>query len=220
MLNFLRSVNRMIALKAAILFLLISATSHFLYAESHEPSPPPVFRQDETQHGFSQFDTLPDIPGLRSEESPESNPTIKPSNDPDKPPGGLFYRIEFAKGFEENEGIRRGHFLVPVDSTNVFPPDTESLFLVFTVHQHYAPYQVFGRLYPEHVNGLDSATLVDEDTMHLAMEDESGYLHFSPPSDEWPEGSYRVEVFVGYEASDLNKMGTMRFSIVSSEQSS
>ena len=211
----------MVVLQGTLLFLFISATSNSLFAESRERSLPPVFQQGEIQHGFSQFDTLPDIPDLPSKKNPETtfHPMIKPSNNSDEPPGGLFYRIQFAKGFEEKEGIRRGHFVVPVDSTNVFPPDTESLFLVFTVHQHYTPYQVFGRLYSEQVQGLKSSTLVDEDIMHLATEDESGYLHFSPPEDEWAEGSYRVEVFVGFEASELNKMGTMRFSVMSSKQS-
>ena len=79
---------------------------------------------------FSQFDTLPVIPDSPPHPLPSqpSKPNLKPPNDPNEPPKGLFYRIEFAKGFEEKEGIRRGHFVVPTDSTNVFPPDIQSLF--------------------------------------------------------------------------------------------
>ena len=109
-----------------------------------------------------------------------------------------------------------GHFVIPLNPTTVFPSDVGTIFMVFRVHQHYAPYQVFGRVYPEQVDGLDPSVLVDEDTMYLATEDdESGYLQFAPIDKTWPTGSYRVLVYVGYEASEFNLRGTVRFSVKS-----
>ena len=85
--------------------------------------------------------------------------------------------------------------------------------LIFSVFKHNTPYQVFGRLYPEKVAHQDPTGLLDEDTMYLAAEDESGYLQFYPRSGRWTPGTYQVKIYVGWETSEVNQMGTMRFSI-------
>ena len=178
-----------------------------------------VFQPDEIQHGFSEFDTLPEIyPDAPPVTSVDSLPQAESTNgykDPSKKPTGLFFRLEFAEGFEEEEGLRRGHMIEPVNPKQIFTQDTRAVFLVFTVFKHYAPYQVFGRLYPEHVDNLDPSYLLDEDTMYLATEDESGYLQFFPHSGQWIPGSYQVKVYVGYEANSVNHMGTMQFTVTS-----
>ncbi len=191
------------------------AVPWLLHAKTPDQPFPRVFQPDETQHGFSEFETMPEIPPSTSEPSSrqESIPNVRPPNEPNEPPQGLFYRLDFAKGFEEEEGRRRGHFIVPIDPAREFTPETKPIFLVFRVHQHYGDYQVFGRLYPENVEGLNPLTVMDKDAIHLANEDDSGYLQFDPPEDQWPPGSYRVEIFVGFEASKFNMMGTMRFSV-------
>ncbi|GJL55879.1 MAG: hypothetical protein NPIRA02_30110 [Nitrospirales bacterium] len=190
-----------------------TTTPSFLYAEPSPPSPPPVFQPDETQHGFSQYESIPYHPPS----SPDPLPLQEPSGDLDdalnQPPGGLFYRIEFAKGFEEAQGIRKGHTIVSVEPTTVFTPESPFVFLVFHVHQHYAPYQVIGRLYPEKVNGETSTALIEEDAIYLATEDDGGYLQFDRPGKQWPVGDYRVEIYVGFEVNPINMMGTMRFSV-------
>ncbi|MCA9472565.1 MAG: hypothetical protein MRJ96_02500 [Nitrospirales bacterium] len=194
---------------------LLLTLSSALSKEAVESPPPPVFQPHETQHGFSEFDSLPEIPSSIPNSSTDHPSSLDDSskNDLDQPPEGLFFHLDFAKSYEADEGIRRGHFVVPVSPNTVFPPDDKPIFLVFRVHQHYGVYQVFGRLYPEQVDTLDPLTLLDEDTMHLATEDDSGYLQFDPPNKQWLPGSYRVEIFVGFEATMLNKMGTMRFSV-------
>ena len=181
-------------------------------ADPQSSDSPPPFRPDEIQHGFSEFDTMPTIP---PDSSPESSSDSLPdsSKDLEQPPEGLFHRIEFAEGFEEEEGLRRGHIMVPVHPTEVFQPDTRAVFIVFSVFKHYAPYQVFGRMYPEEVDGLDPNRILDEDTIYLATEDESGYLQFFAPSGKWSTGTYRVEIYVGYEINAVNRMGTMRFTV-------
>ena len=90
------------------------------------------------------------------------------------------------------------------------------MYLVFTVHEHLSSYQIIGRLFAETETGLDSPQWLDEDIAALATEDESGFLKFFPPGGTWQPGRYRVEIFVGYIANAINKMGTMRFTIIPS----
>ncbi|UCE64099.1 MAG: hypothetical protein JSU59_02850 [Nitrospirota bacterium] len=181
-------------------------------------SPPPVFQPGEIQHGFSEFDSLPEIP---PDDPPSFSPPVASDpegnvpHDPNQKPAGLFFQMEFAEGFEEEQGIRKGHMVIPINPTNEFSSDTRAVYLVFSVFKHYAPYQVFGRLYPEKVDNQDPTELLDEDTMYLAAEDESGYLQFFPQSGRWTPGTYQVKIFVGWETSELNQRGTMRFSITS-----
>jgi len=187
-------------------------------ADPDSSSPPPVFQPDEIQHGFSEYDSLPEIPSDDTAvTSPNllSNPDGEFLHDPNQNPGGLFFQIEFAEDFEEEQGIRKGHVIVPVNPTNVFSPDTRAVYLVFSVFKHHAPYQVFGRLYQEKVDNQDPTVLLDEDTMYLAAEDESGYLQFYPQAGRWIPGTYQVKIFVGWETSEFNQMGTMRFRISS-----
>ena len=135
----------------------------------------------------------------------------------DSPPGGLFRRITLAHDFEEDLDVRRGHLYSPVRAAETFAPDTAAVYMVFRVFRHYAPYHVIGRLVPERVPGLSGKTVTDEDTASLALEDESGYLKFFAPSHDgqpgWHPGLYRIEIFVGYEATDLTRMGALRFTI-------
>ena len=187
-------------------------------AEDSKPSQPPtVFLPQETQHGFAEFDTPPDF---FEDEAPTttSAPYKDYSNSPDLPsfdhkPEGLFDNMVFAESVEEDRAIRRGHILIPVNPTDTFPQSAKAVHLVFGVHAHLAPFQVIGRLFPEDNPNLDASQWIDEDRADLALEDESGYLKFFPPDGEWQPGRYRVDVYVGYMVSTVNKMGTMRFSI-------
>ena len=211
-------VRRLIILNVGIvipvfLMSLIYSPNGFGAGPASSVAPPP-FDPNERQHGFSEYDTMPPIPS-DSPSEPSSNTLPGTSENLDQPPEGLFYAIEFAEGFEEEEGLRRGHLVTPVRPTDVFRPDTSRIFLVFAVFKHYAPYQVFGRMYPENVDGLDPNQILEEDTMYLATEDEGGYLQFFPSSGTWHPGTYRVEIYVGYEINPVNRMGTMRFSVTS-----
>jgi hypothetical protein len=131
----------------------------------------------------------------------------------DAPPQGLFTSITTAEGFEEELGFRRTHEIVPVKPTDRFRPDTQAVFIVFHLHQHYQGFQIFGRCFPEAVAGLDPTVIVGQDVMHIALEDESGYLMLSPQQDRWKPGRYRVEIHVGEEINEMSLMGTMRFTI-------
>ena len=186
-----------------------------LYAEESNQEHPRVFQSDETQHGFSSFESLPEVYSSTPEEH-MAHDNLKPPIETDQPPKGVFYRLDFTKEVDDDEGIRRGHFVTPINPTSTLPSDGRPVYLVFRVHSHYASYQVFGKLYPENIANMDSSTLIDEDAMHLTPEDDSGYLQFDPPSATWPAGKYQVKIFVGYEASQFNLMGTMRFSVAPS----
>ena len=204
-----------ISLLALFLAFALS-TSHGWASDKNDPGAPPPFTQNEPQHGFQSFDAMPELPSDSPSDSPAHTPPPPTHSlkDIDQPPKGLFYHIVFAEGFEEIEVLRRGYSLEPIHPTDTFYPDTRAVFIVFTVFKHIAPYQVFGRLYPEDVQGLDSHTILDEDTILLAAVDESGYLQFFPPSGRWLPGRYRVEIYVGFEINPMNRMGTMRMTVV------
>ena len=56
--------------------------------------------------------------------------------------------------------------------------------------------QVTSRWYAENVEGLDPGFFIDESTIDV---NEDGidyvYFYFPPPTDGWPVGTYKVEVF-------------------------
>ncbi|MGQ0667469.1 MAG: hypothetical protein ACT4O4_10570 [Nitrospiraceae bacterium] len=132
----------------------------------------------------------------------------------DAPPRGLFRSIATAEGFEEELGFRRTHEIVPVRPTERFPSDASAVFIVFSLHQHYQAFTVFGRCTPEAVPGIERETIVTEDAMHIALEDESGYLKLSPPQGGWKPGRYKVKIHTGEQVNEMSLMGTMRFSVL------
>ncbi len=132
----------------------------------------------------------------------------------DAPPQGLFRAITTAEGFDEVLGLHRTHEIVPVKPTDRFRPDTQAVFIVFLLHQHYQGFQVIGRCYPEAVAGLDPTVAIGQDAMHIALEDDTGYLAFSPPRVAWKPGRYKVEIHVGEQINEMSLMGAMRFTIV------
>lgn len=136
-----------------------------------------------------------------------------PTYDFNRTPAGLFRSIQTAQGFEEEMGFRRTHEIVPVGITDLFHPASPAVYIVFSVFPHYQPYQVFGICYPEQVPGLDPATLIAQDTMYLALEDESGYVKLDPPAGGWKPGVYKVEIHVGFAVTDVSLTGTMRFTV-------
>lgn len=162
-------------------------------------------------------------PALQAAELPiTKNPSIadfqnRPQDvvpyDFDAPPQGLFRTITTAEGFDEELGFQRTHEIVPVTPTDRFSPDTPAVFIVFHLHQHYQGFKVFGRCFPEAVAGLDPTVVISQDAMHIALEDNSGYLTLSPPKKMWKPGRYKVEIHVGEQVSEMSLMGTMRFTI-------
>src|SRR5436853_137073 len=138
----------------------------------------------------------------------------------DAPPEGIFRSIKLAQGFEEEMGYRRTHEMVPVGLTEVFRPDSPAVFAVFQVHQHYESFQVFGLCFPEQVEGLDAKTVIAQDVMYLALEDESGYVKLQAPLGGWKPGKYKVEIHIGWKVNEISLVGTMRFTVVTDGQSS
>lgn len=197
----------------SIFFVIISLPC---WAEDAQlTAPPSVFLPNEQQHGFAEFDSPPDF---FKDEAPNENvaPYKGYSDSPQLPsfdhrPSGLFESLVFAESFEEDRTIRRGHILVPVNPTDTFAPTAKAVHLVFAVHEHLAPYQIIGRLFPEEVPNMNPNQWIDEDRADLALEDESGYLKFFAPNGSWQPGRYRVDIYVGYMVNSLNRMGTMRF---------
>jgi hypothetical protein len=148
----------------------------------------------------------------------QNRPVDAQPYDFDAPPKGMFRSITMAEDFEEELGFRRTHEIVPVRPTERFSQDTPAIYIVFSLHQHYQAFTVFGRCAPEAVSGIDRGTIVSEDAMHIALEDESGYLKLSPPNGGWKPGRYTVEIHTGEQVNEMSLMGTMRFSIIASGQ--
>ncbi|MGE3977209.1 MAG: hypothetical protein AB7F94_06425 [Nitrospira sp.] len=136
----------------------------------------------------------------------------------DAPPQGMFRSIALAEDFEERMGFQRTHEIMPVKPTDRFAPGIPAIFIVFSFHQHYQGFKVFGRCTPEQVAGIAPGTIVSEDAMHIALEDDSGYLKLSPPKSGWKPGRYKVEIHVGEQVNETSLMGTMRFTIVASRK--
>lgn len=135
----------------------------------------------------------------------------------DAPPQGLFRSITMAEDFEEQLGFHRTHEIVPVKPTERFATETPAVFIVFSLHQHYQGFNVFGRCLPESVPGVAPGTVVSEDVMRIALEDDSGYLKLSPPPGGWRAGRYKVEIHVGEQVNEMSLMGTMRFTIAAAK---
>lgn len=131
----------------------------------------------------------------------------------DAPPQGLFRSITLAEDFEERLGFHRTHEIVPINPTERFSTDVAGIVIVFALHQHYQAFTVFGRCMPEQVAGLSPETVVSEDAMHIALEDESGYLRLPSPSGGWKPGRYKVEIHTGEQINEMSLMGTMRFTV-------
>jgi hypothetical protein len=186
-------------------------------AGASDPAPadsPKVFQPNEMQHGFAEYDTPPDFSSPDDAPAPYEGYSQSPAmSSTDEKPGGLFLSLDFAESVEEDRTIRRGHIYVPVNPTNSFTLDIPSVYLVFSVHKHLASYQIIGRLFHETAPGLDPTQWLDEDMAELATEDESGFLKFFPPEGTWQPGRYRVDIYVGYIATPVNKMGAMRFTV-------
>jgi hypothetical protein len=136
---------------------------------------------------------------------------VKPYNF-DAPPEGMFYSIQTTEGFEEEVGYRRANEIVPVNPTDAFDPKSQ-VYIVFRVYPHYESFQIFGRCYPEAVDGVDPQKLIAEDIVYMALEDETGYLKLPSPPDGWRLGKYRVEIHVGWKVNEVTLIGTMRFSV-------
>jgi hypothetical protein len=161
----------------------------------------------------SWADELPLTRNLPIPEFQNKPQDAKPYNF-DAPPEGMFRSITMAEGFEEELGFRRTHEIVPVKPTEHFPVTAPAVFIVFQLHQHYQAFQVFGRCFSEDVPGLPAHTLVGQDAMYIALEDETGYLKLFPPLDGWRPGRYKVEIHAGEQVNDMSLIGTMRFTIV------
>lgn len=136
----------------------------------------------------------------------------------DAPPQGMFRSIATAEDFEERLGPLRTHEILPIKPTERFRADVAAIFIVFSLHQHYQAFTVFGRCMSEQVADVLPGTIVTEDAMHIALEDESGYLKLSPPQKGWTPGRYKVEIHTGEQVNEMSLMGTMRFTIVASEK--
>ena len=135
----------------------------------------------------------------------------KPYND-DAPPAGMFYFIKLAENVEYELGARQSHEIVPVNEKEVFGSD-QAVFVVFKMYPHFESYQVMGRCFPEQAEGLDIDKPLVEDSMYVALEDDTGYLKLVPPDGHWRRGRYKVEIHVGWRVSDFSLLGTMRFSV-------
>lgn len=200
-----------------ILGLLWLLTASLVMAGERAPEITPPFQPGDSRHGYADFETLPDVPSELPADSHQHVPLSQQPLSPDDRPRGLFQNITTAKSFDVGLEFRRGHYYRPIEPTDVFRTEALAVYVVFRVFEHYAPYQIIGRVYPESVSGLDRDVWFDEDVVSLAPEDESGYLKLFPPKEGWLPGQYRVDIYVGYEVNPNNRMGSLRFTMQSAD---
>jgi hypothetical protein len=170
-------------------------------------------------HAFAADEDPPLTRNVPIQEFQNRADDVKPYNF-DAPPEGIFRSIQMAEGFEEELGFRRTHEIVPVSITEVFRPDSPAIYIVFSFYQHLDSFQVYALCYPEQVSGLPPKTLVAQDVMYVALEDDSGYLKLEAPQGGWKPGRYKAEIHVGWKINEISLTGTMRFIIQNGQSSS
>jgi hypothetical protein len=132
----------------------------------------------------------------------------------------LFSSIVTAHGQEMVMGQYRSFEIVPVNPSSTFTEDVPEIFVVFHLHQHDSQFRVSGRWSVERGEGSPSNAVLGTDSMILMTEDESGYVSITRPASGWPIGLYKVEIFTGTGDSDMDPIGTLRFSVVRSKAAS
>jgi hypothetical protein len=137
----------------------------------------------------------------------------------DAPPEGMFRSIVLSESFEEELGFQRTHEIVPVKPTEQFQSDSGPVYVVFKLHQHYQSFLLFGLCYAEAVAGLDEAVIVSQDSMYVALEDDTGYLRLLAPQGGWKPGRYKILIHAGEQVNDMSLMGTMRFTMAGARNS-
>jgi hypothetical protein len=135
------------------------------------------------------------------------------------PPEGMFRSIVLSESFEEELGFQRTHEIVPVKPTEQFQSSSAPVYIVFKLHQHYQSFLLFGLCYPEEVTELDGTVVVSQDSMYVALEDDTGYLKLQAPQGGWKPGRYKIMIHAGEQANDMSFMGTMRFTMAGTQSS-
>ena len=69
---------------------------------------------------------------------------------------------------------------------------------------------ITSKWFAENVDGVDPNFLIDEADINVTEESFNGtiYFYFEPPTDGWPTGTYRVEVYFNGALT-----GTVNFSV-------
>lgn len=138
----------------------------------------------------------------------------------DRHPEGLFSRIVMAHGHELVMGNARSFQIIPVRPSETFSVDVPEIFVVFQLQQHESEFKVYGRWVVEKGEGVPANHLLGTDAMLLMTEDESGYLSLKRPPAGWPVGNYKVQIFTGTGASDMDPIGTLRFKVLPAKAAS
>jgi hypothetical protein len=138
----------------------------------------------------------------------------------DRHPEGLFSRIVTAHGHELVMGNARSFQIIPVRPSETFSADVPEIFVVFQLQQHESEFKVYGRWVVEKGEGVPANHLLGTDAMLLMTEDESGYLSLKRPPAGWPVGDYKVKIFTGTGASDMDPIGTLRFKVLPAKAAS
>jgi hypothetical protein len=158
----------------------------------------------------------------------EFEPTQTPSfdNQARGVPQSIFVWIKMAKGYEVEWDTfgRKGWYtqdprLKPVEpGTTSFPPDTETIYIVFEVAPQEDPLQ-FGAVWYLAEEGEKTGEVpVGRDALAAPGHERYGFLELKKPTEGWKTGSYLVKLFVTPQGQQpyhaANQVGTMRFTIV------
>lgn len=118
------------------------------------------------------------------------------------------------------EDLQTGqHEFLAIDPKDTFLPDDAEIYVVFTLTTA-SPDEVVltSRWVAERTFGLPPNTLVGTDQVAMRLNEGSGYFLLSRPEGGWSTGTYRVDFYVGEEATAYTHMADVRFRVIPSSQ--
>jgi hypothetical protein len=128
--------------------------------------------------------------------------------------GGLFRKINTARGFEIDDSRTGFHEVKAVGITTTFTPDTPAIYVVVEFLQSaFDIFRLVGRFILEDPEGKPVGTVLHVDRAQFENEDTGGYLMMNKPPGGFSLGNYRVEIH--YEnITDMSLLTLARFKVV------
>lgn len=102
-----------------------------------------------------------------------------------------------------------------------FPPTQPAVYVVFEIPSLDAPMQMNADWFVLSDDGHPAGAAIGKDAQFMDMNEGYGYLEVRPPQGGWKPGDYLVKIYIsspGQQIHALSQVGTMRFTISSSQQ--
>lgn len=128
---------------------------------------------------------------------------------------GAFRQAITAREVVQDDLQTGWHDFMPIDPTDTFTPRDAAIHVVFTLtNNQEAETPLISRWVAERVAGLAPETLLGTDKVLVGLNERTGYFRLRRPAGGWPSGTYRVDLYLGDQASAYTHMAEVRFRIV------